>query len=346
MDLEEIRRKAQEARDTLPPIDLADLAAEQLRADLRDFFERVPEPPAYRRKDDPQRELAKRLIDEAQVLWARLFQLEAESGLKPWQAALEAHVGALVLTVKGQLEAAERKWLSAVQAEKDAGTQRRAWMNTEDTRAPVFDRAQGNSRYDAGPASGLKVMLPCPSCREKDSYSGSARTASHSLRCKHCGMGFSTYLAEVRSFESKPLGRGRRRFFFRLEEPDGAPSRLEFDSLVEGELPSARGDLLAFVYSARRDLKAVCNLSSGRLLWVQPGGLCFIASAVFEADAPELATFRAFRDQRLLPHRWGRWFVDSYYAVGPTAARVFGATATGRRVTRVMLTALHRIIDT
>lgn len=344
MNVSDVKAQAKEVQLSLPRIDLADLAAEQLKADLRDFFERVPEPPAYRRKDDPQLPVTTVLLTEAALLWARILQLEADGSLAVWEQALEGHVRAMTLTLTGQLETAEQAWLGALQREKEAGTLRRAWSRSDEIARPVFDKLEGESRYDARPAHALKVALPCPACREKDAFEVSARVARHSLRCRRCGVAFEAYLAEVRSFETKPLGRGRRRFSFRLEEPGGLPSRLDFDSLVEGELPAARGDLLAFVYSASRDLKAVSNLSSGRLLWVQPGSLCFIATMAFGEGAVELDAFRAFRDRRLLSRWWGRQFVAGYYRWGPPAARLLGATEASRAVTRGLLKAIHRAL--
>lgn len=344
MNVSDVKEKAKAVRSTLPRVDLADLAAEQLKADLRDFFERVPEPPAYRRKDDPQLRETSTLLTEAQLLWARILQLEADSSLVIWEQALEGHVRALTLTLNGHLETAEQAWLGALQREKEAGTHRRAWSHSDEVLRPVFDKSAGESRYDGRPANALQVVLPCPACREKDVFDVSARAARHALRCRRCKVAFEAYLAEVRSFEAKPLGRGRRRFSFRLEEPGGLPSRLDFDSLVEGELPAARGDLLAFVYGASRDLKAVSNLSNDRLLWVQPGSLCFIATMAFGEGAVELEAFRAFRDRQLLPRWWGRQLVAGYYACGPAAARVLGATDASRFLTRRVLKAIHRVL--
>ena len=182
MNVSDVKVRAKAARLTLPRIDLADLAAEQLKADLRDFFERVPEPPAYRRKDDPQRVVTTALLTETELLWARILQLEADSSLAIWEQALEGHVRALILTLNGQLETAEQAWLGALQREKEAGTHRRAWSRSDEIARPVFDKSEGESRYDARAANVLKVALPCPACREIDEFEVSARVARHSDR--------------------------------------------------------------------------------------------------------------------------------------------------------------------
>ena len=47
---------------------------------------------------------------------------------------------------------------------------------------------------------------------------------------------------------------------------------------------------------------------------------CFIATAVFGADAVETDILRRFRDERLLPYSAGRAFVTIYYRVSPSIA--------------------------
>lgn len=51
-------------------------------------------------------------------------------------------------------------------------------------------------------------------------------------------------------------------------------------------------------------------------------GDCFIATAAFGSSrCAEVNTLRAFRDQVLLRHRPGQWFVRLYYRIGPPLAR-------------------------
>lgn len=47
---------------------------------------------------------------------------------------------------------------------------------------------------------------------------------------------------------------------------------------------------------------------------------CFLASAVFAEDAPELRTLRSFRDVCLRPYRLGRVLIWHYYRLSPFLA--------------------------
>ena len=70
-----------------------------------------------------------------------------------------------------------------------------------------------------------------------------------------------------------------------------------------------------------------------------------MATCVYGPAAPETRLLRIFRDEVLLPRRWGRCLVAVYYLVGPLACRVLerspAAAATTRKVLNV-LTALCR----
>lgn len=63
---------------------------------------------------------------------------------------------------------------------------------------------------------------------------------------------------------------------------------------------------------------------------------CFIATAIYGADAPETQAFRHWRDTTLLPSRAGRAFVRLYYAVSPLCVTLLNhlpALRTGIRKT-------------
>ena len=48
---------------------------------------------------------------------------------------------------------------------------------------------------------------------------------------------------------------------------------------------------------------------------------CFIASAVFGADAPETNVLRKWRDERLNRTAFGRGFISIYYKLSPSIAK-------------------------
>ncbi|MBR4546329.1 MAG: InlB B-repeat-containing protein [Oscillibacter sp.] len=55
---------------------------------------------------------------------------------------------------------------------------------------------------------------------------------------------------------------------------------------------------------------------------------CYVATAVYGSyDCPEVWTLRRFRDHVLAKTWYGRLFIKLYYAVSPTAVRLFGDTA-------------------
>ena len=55
---------------------------------------------------------------------------------------------------------------------------------------------------------------------------------------------------------------------------------------------------------------------------------CYVATAVYGSyDCPEVWTLRRFRDNVLAKTWYGRLFIKLYYAVSPTAVRLFGNCA-------------------
>jgi hypothetical protein len=129
---------------------------------------------------------------------------------------------------------------------------------------------------------------------------------------------------------------------FRIDELTGQTTRIHFDDASEGELGAARRDLLAFLYAPSNHLRGVLNLTSSRVLWIKQRGLCFIASAVYGAEAPELDTFRAFRDRVLM--RVTPQAVEAYYRHGPGAARWLSRHPRTRRMVRAALGVTHRAL--
>ena len=54
---------------------------------------------------------------------------------------------------------------------------------------------------------------------------------------------------------------------------------------------------------------------------------CYVATAVYGSyDCPEVWTLRRFRDNVLARTWYGRLFIRLYYAISPTAVKLFGKT--------------------
>ncbi len=65
---------------------------------------------------------------------------------------------------------------------------------------------------------------------------------------------------------------------------------------------------------------------------------CFIATAAYGSIlAPQVETFRAFRNKFLLPHEWGRRFVKLYYKHSPKYARLIQDNPVLRATARLAL---------
>ncbi|MDG0817055.1 hypothetical protein NWE73_11805 [Bdellovibrio sp. PAP01] len=65
---------------------------------------------------------------------------------------------------------------------------------------------------------------------------------------------------------------------------------------------------------------------------------CFIATAAFGSDmAPEVQSFRDFRNKYLLPFSWGQKFVKTYYKYSPKYAELIAGNETAKIVVRTAL---------
>lgn len=67
---------------------------------------------------------------------------------------------------------------------------------------------------------------------------------------------------------------------------------------------------------------------------------CFIASAVYGADSAQVSVLRAWRDNRLLPHLYGRLFVRTYDVLSPPLARLLNRWPAGAALVRRLLGAI------
>lgn len=338
MELAELRARAKERLRQLSAQPNDGLDAFQ--RDALAFFARVPEPPLYRRRDDPVRKQAGALLEEGETLLARSWRLGSE--VSAFTPAVELHLVALSLMSEGRVEAAEPAWHQALELERKATAPLRLWSRTDERRPSVFEPDTRRSRFDPRPEAQVEARLACPGCRKVSQFSLSPRVASHHLVCIHCAAAFVAYVAELRALEVQPLGRNRRRYVFRVEELSGLATRIEFDDAAQGELGAVRRDLLAFLYMPETILRGVLNLNSSRVLWVSSPGTCFVATVAFGEGAPELDTLRAFRDRVLVRTLPGRSFIRWYYREGPALAAFVAQRPRLKRVTRTALGFLTR----
>lgn len=337
------------ARELEPPAPPADAALERLRTECLTFFERVPEPPVYRRAEDPLRQQAEALVGEGRELLARcLVGARGEGGdrLGALERALRAHLEVVCHTAEGRISEAEEAWLRAGELAEALLRERRAWERSDEGPRRVYDRSTGVSRYDPQPAPEVRARLVCPApgCRKTGEYAFTVEPGPNRFTCGSCRAPFTAYFGEVLSLERAGGSSGPRHYRIRIKDLGGAVSRLEFDDTSGAELSVARSDRVAFLYTGQRELRGVLNLSSSRVLWIQRAGPCFVATAAFGEDAPELEAFRAFRDECLARSALGRLAVRGYYVVGPSLASGVRRHRGTRRTAERLLRAIHRML--
>ncbi|MCI0572759.1 MAG: hypothetical protein L0Y66_18565 [Myxococcaceae bacterium] len=345
MQPEELLRAARARSRTLPmPAGGREAALERLRQGCAHFFSQVPEPPVYLRREDPLLARAAGLRDEGAELLAVGLALLREGGEDPQARALlealESYLAVLCFLAVGKLKAAEEAWLEAGARERHAAMGQRHWTRSDEAQLAVFDRASGVSRYDPREEATLSVKLCCPACRQANGYQLPATGSLHGFSCPHCRTAFLGFFGDVRGVSVRQES-GARHFTVEVDELDGAVSRVEFQDASRTEFSLARRDFVGFVYSDAKQLRSVVNLTSGRILWVTRPGACFVATAAFGEDAPELAAFRRFRDEVLWPRAWGRAAVRLYYRAGPTLAGVVVARPVLRTSVRRVLRGVH-----
>lgn len=332
--LPELKARAAEKAAALPELTGDDV--DLLRTELSAFFARIPEPPVYRRREDPAKALALTLLADGEDLLARTHQDDA---LASWREALELHLEAQCAIAQSRVEAAEGIWRRALIAEQRAANERRVWARSDEQTPAVFDRASGESRFDPRPEPSVQVKLICPLCRAVGDYELSPRHATHRFGCRSCKAPFQAYIGELKALEIDKKGERERRYMFRIDELTGQTTRIHFDDASDHELGAARRDLMAFLYAPSNHLRGVLNLNSSRVLWIKPRGFCFIATAVLGEDARELDTFRAFRDRVLM--RVTPAAVEAYYLHGPKAARWLSTRPRAKAAMRSVLVAMH-----
>jgi hypothetical protein len=350
---DEILARAREQAGRTRPVPASDAELESLRVEALEQLALLPEPPSYRRANDPAREKAQSRLPTAEALYGRalLFHRSAENTRYAPQAraiveGLEAQLRALAAIAQGQIVRGEEAVEVALARARGVNELQAAFHRVSQESKPVFDRATGASRFDPREAEHLQVTLPCPNpgCRRPALYALGTRTPTHKFTCINCRQPFLGYFGEVRSIEHRQQGRAVH-YAMRIDEIGGREQTVQFDDTSGGHLPVAPRDLVALLYTGTHVLAAVENLSSSRVLWVQPKDACFLATAAYGAGAPELATFRRFRDRVLLKHGWGRLAVRGYYRVGPRLARPFERSTTARRWLRESLETLRHHLE-
>jgi hypothetical protein len=320
---------------------------ERLRADASALFARIPEPPLYRRAEDPARKAAEALLPEAEKVLAEAFAVtsepEASAQAHGIRAAVQAHAEALCHTVGGRLALAETAWRKALELER-AAHPTRSLMTAPPAPPPVFNKSTGLSRYDPREAPHAKVKLVCPNtgCKRIGDYDFTPSHAYHRYACPACNTPFLAYFGELRMLEVESLSSSNRYHFTVDELGGGSSSRIDFEEASGAEFPAARKDLLAFLYTEARELKVVVNATNGRLMWISPAASCFLATAAFGEGAPELVAFRAFRDEVLRRHGLGRAFIRGYYRHGPGLAAWVVRHPRVRTGVRGVLALVHR----
>lgn len=322
-------------------------ALERLRAEAAALFARIPEPPLYRRSEDPARKAAEALLPEVERVLAQGLALvrisEAQAAAMPHLEALEAHGAALCHTAAGRLEQAEVQWHRAQELER-AAHRTRGLLSQGGKLPPVFEKGTGRSRFDprAEPVVRSKLVCPNTGCKRIEEYGFSPLHATHRFVCPHCQQPFIGYFGELSGLELEER-RSSKRYHFTVEElGTRSAARVEFDEASGQAFPAAKRDLLVFLYTEKRELKAVVNLTTSRVMWISPAGTCFVATVAFGEGAPELEAFRDYRDDVLRKHGAGRAFIRGYYRYGPGLAAWVARRPRVRGLVRLLLARVHR----
>lgn len=339
------RAEAEQLQGTVSPAGL-----EALRAEAAQLFEALPEPPAYRKANDPARQRASDLAPKATELLGRMYAahraVPGDARLPGLVGAVEAHVRALAAISAGEITAGDELAHEAWEAAR-AATSGGSFFQVERTEGPasVYDRESQTSRYDPRPEPMLTVQLFCANedCHKPSAYSVAPRYATHRFTCALCKKPFTGHFAEVRRLEARSTGKAVH-YALGVEQVGGGETTLEFDDASGGDLAVAPRDLVVLLYSGTGSLAAVENLTTGHVLWILPKGPCFLATAVYGPQAAELDDFRAFRDRRLLPNVPGRLLVRAYYRVGPSLAAGVRRSPLARSLVRAGLERVRRRI--
>lgn len=342
------RARAEAAKRTVVRADEASLEA--VRSEAAELFDLVPEPPVYRRADDPTRARAVELGQRGVELLARVLAARQaapdDARLSTLAEAVETHLRVLAAMATGDIGAGETLAREARDLARGSTQFASVWrLATAPPPARVYNAATGESRYDPRPEPLVSVQLVCPkACRKVAAYAISPRSATHSLTCANCHGSFTAYFAEARSVETTPVGSALH-YALRVDELGGVERRVEFDDASGADLAVAPRDMVVFLHGPQQTLLAVMNLSTGRVLFVTAAGACFVAGAVYGPEAPQTRALRAFRDRRLLSSSAGRIAVGWYYRLSPPLANWAGRSVRVRRAARAVLDVVVRSVS-
>jgi hypothetical protein len=96
------------------------------------------------------------------------------------------------------------------------------------------------------------------------------------------------------------------------------------------------GNIYRFVNDA--NAAATACVTPSEVVGILEDKSCFISTAAFGSDmAPEVQTFREFRNKFLLTNTFGKWFVHKYYAYSPPMADMIANSEVLKTITRGVL---------
>lgn len=268
-----------------------------LRREAKALFDKIPEPPSYKRQNSPLPKAAEDLIQPSVQFLAKLYALSPDNlssrsdavesafhfrGLSEEKKnILQRTMNRLVLAMEAQIRA-----LSAIACEDviegdiasdyarlmarkslDEGARFRFTGN--ETPRPVFDPDTGVSRYDPDEDSRLTIQVQCPRCAKLEQHDMSPFVAGHMIHCSQCGIDFHVVIGYVASLHFTDFG-VKIHYTLGIDLLGEARRIMEFDDRNRGQIAEiSPNDLVAFVYSNTKVLAALANLTTGRIFPVK-----------------------------------------------------------------------------